>query len=161
MSIISQELIYAIRNEYVLDWRGIHGISHFQRVREIGLRLAKQTGAKANLVELFAFLHDAKRRNDHVDPKHGARAARFARHLRGSIFFLSDHECEILDYACRFHTKGLTEADVTVQVCWDSDRLDLGRAGIRPKAKYLCTPQAQDPKFIARAYRRSVFNVVA
>jgi len=29
------------------------------------------------------------------------------------------------------------DADPTVQTCWDADRLDLGRVGIKPAARYL------------------------
>ncbi|MFM7531655.1 MAG: hypothetical protein ACKO5J_04035, partial [Rubrivivax sp.] len=53
------------------------------------------------------------------------------------------------------HSSGLTEADVTVQTCWDADRLDLGRVGIRPSPRYLCTPAARQPETIARAYAAS------
>jgi hypothetical protein len=34
--------------------------------------------------------------------------------------------------ACAGHTTGRWHPDPTVQACWDSDRLDLLRAGIRP-----------------------------
>lgn len=32
--------------------------------------------------------------------------------------------------ALAYHSDGYTEGDITVQVCWDADRLDLGRVGI-------------------------------
>ena len=44
----------------------------------------------------------------------------------------------ILHYACVHHTDGLTEGDVSVQACWDADRLDWGRVGIRPAPLRLC-----------------------
>jgi hypothetical protein len=44
MNVISQDLIKEIRNQYRLNWHGIHGISHFLRVRDIGIRLAETTG---------------------------------------------------------------------------------------------------------------------
>ena len=156
MTIISQTLIDEIRNQYALNWHGIHGINHLLRVHEIGVTLAEMNGAKRHVVELFAFLHDAKRRNDSYDPKHGPRAAKFARKLQGSYFQISIEDLELLEYACHYHTKGLTEADITVQTCWDSDRLDLGRVGIMPKVKYLCTEQAKDPGIIQWAHKRSV-----
>ena len=96
------------------------------------LGIAEQTGADPQVVELFAFLHDSQRLNDGRDPQHGARAARFAATLRGSLVTLPDDEFELLRYACAFHTDGLIEADVTVQTCWDADRLDLGRIGVMP-----------------------------
>jgi uncharacterized protein len=150
-----EELITAIRSEYALPWNGTHGISHWTRVRENGLRLAMLTGADPHVVELFAYLHDSKRLNERRDPGHGARAAGFARTLQGSIIHLSDESLELLIYACAYHTDGLIEADVTVQTCWDADRLDLGRVGIKPQARYLCTSAARDAEMIEWALARS------
>ena len=42
------------------------------------------------------------------------------------------------------HSDGRVDADVTVQTCWDADRLDLGRVGKRPDPRLLCTPAARD-----------------
>jgi uncharacterized protein len=150
-----EELIVAIRDEYVLPWNGVHGISHWMRVRENGLYLAEKTGADPQVVELFACLHDSKRRNEFRDPGHGARAAQFVRTLQGSVIDIADEALEQLVYACAYHTDGLTKADVTVQTCWDADRLDLGRVGIRPQARYLCTPAARDASVIQWAFARS------
>jgi uncharacterized protein len=149
------QVIAAIRKEYVLSWNGIHGISHWARVRENGLQLARLTGADPRIVELFAYLHDSKRINDRRDPGHGQRAALYARALQGSVIRLSDEDLELLVYACAYHTDGLIEADVTVQTCWDADRLDLGRVGIQPKARYLCTSAARNVEMIEWALARS------
>jgi uncharacterized protein len=153
---ITKELIREIRRGFCLDWRGIHGVRHWARVREIGLLLATLNGAKVEVVELFAFLHDSRRRNEGSDPHHGVRASNFANELRGSLINLSDHDFELLSYACVRHSEGFTEADVTVQTCWDADRLDLGRAGIKPNPLYLCTPNAKDSILIEWAYQRSL-----
>ena len=69
-------------------------------------------------------LHDTQRRNERRDPSHGRRAARYAKSLRGVWFDLSDKEMELLTEALKYHSDGYTEADITVQVCWDADRLD-------------------------------------
>ena len=45
--------------------------------------------------------------------------------------------------ACHLHTDGHTEGDLTLQTCWDADRLDLGRVGIVPKPDLLCTDAAR------------------
>ena len=150
-----EHLIELIRGQYILNWHGIHGINHWHRVRVNGLRLAERTGADLDVIELFAFFHDSCRFNDGYDPGHGGRAADFLTSLHGTAFKLPDESLELLTFACRYHTDGLTEADVTVQTCWDADRLDLGRVGIKPEAKYLCTGVAQDPEIIDWAYRRS------
>ena len=85
---ITPSLIEAIRTRYALEWHGIHGVSHWARVRNNGLKLADLTGANRQVVELFAFLHDSCRLNDGYDREHGRRAARFAESL------LDTHICE-------------------------------------------------------------------
>ena len=52
---------------------------------------------------------------------------------------LRDHDFDMLYYAIDRHSDGLIDGDITVRTCWDADRLDLGRVGIKPDAKYLCT----------------------
>ena len=152
---VHQDLVKVVQQGYALRLEGIHGIAHWTRVRTNGLRLAELTGANPEIVELFALLHDSKRLNDGQDPKHGARAAQFAASLRGSLLTLSDKEFELLRFACEFHTDGLTEAEITVQTCWDADRLDLGRVGIRPDPRYLCTTAARESAMIEWAVSQS------
>lgn len=155
MAGVHRELVALVRSRYVLDWDGIHGVSHWARVRVIGLRLARETGADTKVVELFAFLHDSCRTNDGDDPEHGPRAARLARELNSSLLSLDPHRLGLLEDACRDHTLGFTTGDVTVQTCWDADRLDLGRVGIRPHASRLCTEAARAPAMIDWAWQRS------
>ena len=78
---ISRALMDTIRRGFALSLEGIHGEAHWARVNENGLRLAHETGADVEVVELFAFLHDAKRQNDGWDREHGQRAAEFVRGL--------------------------------------------------------------------------------
>ena len=152
---ISQDLKAIIEQGFALHLDGIHGEAHWTRVRNCGLRLAERTGADPVVVELFALLHDSKRLNDGHDPQHGARAAQFAASLRGSLLDLPDSAFELLRFACEYHTDGLTEADVTVQTCWDADRLDLGRIGIRPDPRRLCTLAAKESATIEWAIAQS------
>jgi len=139
----------------MISWDGIHGGAHMARVLENGLRVADESGSNVEVVTLFAYLHDSKRMNNGKDPEHGARGADFAKTLRGSLITLDDAAFDLLEYAIRHHTDGMTEADVTVQTCWDADRLDLGRIGIKPDPAYLCTPTAKRPDIIQWAYGRS------
>ena len=159
MAVLSRELIQVIRKQFVLNWRGLHGAPHWVRVRENGLRLAETTGANTKVVELFAFLHDSRRLNDDSDYEHGKRAALFAQSLAGSLFELTESELEDLLTACRGHSDGLREGSVTVLTCWDADRLDLGRVGIKPNPHYLCTAAARDPLTIEWAYKRSIHRL--
>jgi uncharacterized protein len=156
---IEKQLVEIIRAQFKLDWHGIHGANHWARVRENGLRLAETTGAKVDVVELFAFLHDSRRNHDGIDPEHGERAADFADDLRTQgVIELSESDFDLLDLACAEHSDGFTEADITVQTCWDADRLDLGRVGIRPHPRYLCTNVAKSPSIIEWAFIRSAFS---
>ncbi len=156
MTLITPALIDTLRQQFELDWGGIHGASHWTRVRVNGLRLAGITGANTRVIEYFAFLHDSRRLNDGWDPEHGSRAAEFAASLRGTQVELSDEEFDLLHLACSLHSDGKTEADVTVQCCWDADRLDLGRVGIRPHPERLCSDAAKDPELIEWAHGRSL-----
>ncbi len=127
------------------------------RVCENGLYLAQKNGANQTVVALFAFTHDMDRRSDIGDFGHGKRAAqRIQAELQGKYFQLSPEELKQLVQAVAEHTNGFTQASVTVQTCWDADRLDLGRAGIKPSPRRLCTPEAKDPETIEWAYRRSL-----
>ncbi|XZE56384.1 hypothetical protein SH139x_002495 [Planctomycetaceae bacterium SH139] len=153
-------ILNAILDEYVLPLDGDHGIAHWARVLENGLQLAKETGANVEVVSLFAVLHDSRRINEFTDPEHGPRAAEFAAELRGSVFDLDDHAFRLLHRACEGHTHELTHPDITIQTCWDSDRLDLGRVGIMPHPSRLCTEVAKRPETIQRADGRASFGVV-
>lgn len=150
------ELLRILKEQFALDWGGIHGVSHWERVRENGSRLAGLTGAKLRVVELFALLHDSRRENDGRDPEHGSRAADFARTLAGSVFDLGPFDLDLLVSACRDHSKGFMDGDVTVMTCWDADRLDLGRVGMTPNPRRLCTAAARDPAMIEWAFERSL-----
>jgi uncharacterized protein len=140
---------------HALGDRGFHGKDHWLRVLLNGRRLAAETGANLHVVELFALLHDSCRENENHDADHGRRAAVYAHDLRGTWFNATDAEMDLLTLACELHSDGYTEADITVQTCWDADRLDLGRVGIRPSALYLCTEVARRGDVIAAAYGRS------
>lgn len=150
-----KRLFDAIRAGYALDWDGIHGASHWARVRENGLRLAEATGARTDVVELFAFLHDARRVNDAIDFAHGARGAALARALRGDAFELDDAGMDLLLEACTCHTDGMLTDDATLGTCWDADRLDLPRVWITPRPELLCTAAARDPRIREWARKRA------
>lgn len=153
-------VLNAILEDYALPLGGDHGISHWARVLENGLKLAEATGANVEVVSLFAVLHDSRRINEVTDPDHGPRAAAFAAELRGNVFDLDDHEFRLLHRACEGHTHERTHPDVTIQTCWDSDRLDLGRVGIMPHPSRLCTEVAKRPETIKWADGRASFGVV-
>ena len=149
-------LLRFLRDQFRLDWHGIHGAAHWARVRVNGLAMAKANGARADVVELFALLHDSQRQHEGHDRRHGPRAADFVAGLNGDYFKLDSTGLEMLVYACRHHSDGMMEGDVTVQTCWDADRLDLARVGIWPDPDRLCTEAAREPLFLERAIERSL-----
>jgi uncharacterized protein len=153
-------ILHAVLEDYALPWGGNHGVAHWARVFENGLRLAGETGADVEVVRLFAVLHDSRRVNESTDPDHGPRAAEFARMLRGRLFDLPEPEFRLLYRACAGHTHERTHPDITIQTCWDADRLDLGRVGITPHPSRLCTDVAKRPATIQWADGRATFGVV-
>ena len=142
-SLITQEFIQFARGHFELDWAGIHGAAHWARVRRNGLESAASEGANPKVIEYFAFTHDLCRHDDFMDAGHGRRAAKLARKLNGRLIHLDDSELELLTEACSHHSKGFIKADITVQCCWDADRLDLTRLGIAIDSKRLCTHTAK------------------
>lgn len=126
-------------SEFQLGTFTAHDQDHWQRVESYGLYLAAETGADIEVVRLFAWIHDSQRENESYDPEHGPRAAAWARRNCGDRFHLTPEQLELLDLACRDHELGLTSDNVTIGVCWDSDRLDLDRVGKTPDPKYLST----------------------
>lgn len=153
-------IVHAILEDYPLPRHGTHGVGHWARVLENGLRLAQATGAVIEVVQLFAVFHDSRRINECEDWGHGQRGADLAVELRGALFDLSDADFALLYQACAEHTDGLTEGDVTVQTCWDADRLDLGRVGMPPDPRRLCTAAAKAVTMRKWADGRACFEVV-
>jgi len=121
----------------------LHGLGHWERVRENGLSLASVTdGADPEVVGLFALFHDSMRVNDGHDPDHGRRGSALAREL-ARLLPLEQWQLEQLTTACDGHTDGFVSDDPTVGACWDADRLDLPRVRIQPEARLLSTAAAR------------------
>ena len=55
--------------------------------------------------------------------RNGPGAAQWAERLRGHSIDLDDAQFEMLTEACRYHTSGRTEGEISVQTCWDAGRL--------------------------------------
>ena len=157
---IAKELIAAIISQLAINPHGLHGLGHWARVYENGMRLAARTGADPEVVALFALFHDSRRRSETTDPEHGPRGAMLAEQLRGTLFQLDDEPLRLLRTACRLHTAARTHEHVTVQTCFDADRLDLARTGKTVDPLFLCTEPAKDPQIIAWATGQSIARIV-
>ncbi len=144
-----------VRENFRLNWHGVHGVSHWARVRLNGLLLAKESGAIPRVIEYFAFLHDSCREGEGFDPEHGLRAVDFARSIRSRCIDLNDQEFELLLESMAEHTHGRGHEDVTVATCWDADRLDLARVGIVPDPRRLLTRMARRRDVIRNASDRA------
>jgi uncharacterized protein len=147
-------IVRVILDGYVLPVQGLHGVVHWARVLENGLRIAETNDADQEVVTLFAVFHDARRIDEDRDDGHGLRGAEFARSLRGELVHLDDDRFDLLFEACRLHTDGFIAGDRTLLTCWDADRLDLGRVGITPDPRLLGTKAGRD--LLAWAHVRSV-----
>ena len=140
------ELWALAARRFTLGPSSLHGPDHWQRVERNALELAPHTpGVDALIVRLFAVLHDSNRHNESWDPEHGARAADWARALSESatLFHLDAVRLELLCDAMVRHDKGQTSADPTIGTCWDADRLDLPRVGIRPATRFMSTAEGK------------------
>ncbi len=146
-------LIALIKGEFKLEWGGIHGANHWARVLHHGKTIGELRQADLLVVELFGFLHDSCRLNDGRDPQHGQRAADFAHGIHGDFYQLTPKQLDALCYAMHHHSGGEVSTNATIQTCWDSDRLDLGRVGIIPSPKFISVEGAQ---FIDYAFELSL-----
>jgi uncharacterized protein len=88
-------ILHAVLEEYNLPLHGHHGVTHWARVLENGLRLAQETEANCEVVLLFAVFHDSRSVNEDTDPELGQRGADFAAELRGSLFDLPEKKIPV------------------------------------------------------------------
>jgi len=142
---MNKALLQRIKNQFQLNLYSDHGISHWERVNDIGLYLSKETGADTIVVSLFAFLHDSKRINEDYDPEHGVNAALFASELYNEkLLAITVGQLTDLVTACKFHSQSEVKSNnITIATCWDADRLDLWRLGVTPDPEYLFSSAAK------------------
>ncbi|NNJ27025.1 hypothetical protein [Alienimonas chondri] len=141
---VNEELISDVLTHMLHEGSGIHGLWHWRRVERNGLFLAAREGGDAKVVALFALFHDSQRLNDSSDPEHGERGGRLAAefHATGRLPITLE-QLDTLIEACHRHTDVRHSPAPTIQCCWDADRLDLTRIGVRPDPAYLNTPTAK------------------
>lgn len=140
------EVIQQLRVRATAKASVVHGIDHWQRVAWNGLTLARETTAvDRDVVLAFALFHDAMRADDGWDPDHGQRGARLARDVWDAVDGLGAAQLELLDVACRDHSRVATTAEPTLAACWDADRLDLWRIGRPIDPQRLSTAAARRP----------------
>ncbi len=143
--LVLNAIVEKVRRQFKLNINSLHGAPHWQRVKEIGFYLGRGTLVDLEVIRLFALLHDSKRENEYYDAEHGARAAEYVLELsRLGTLNLRKEQVQKLAYACRYHSDKKTEGDdLTIQTCWDADRLDLYRMGEIPNPAFLYTEAAK------------------
>lgn len=150
---MNDTILKAIIDQYALDLHSVHGIDHWKRVARIGEYLYQHTKADILVTILFAYIHDAKREDELYDPEHGLRAALFAKDLYDTgLLVITQQQLSQLMFSCKYHSdRTIKSDDITIQTCWDSDRLDLWRVGEETNPSYLNTDIAKQQKTIEYA----------
>ena len=142
------DLIEQIKYDFKIDYYGDHGINHWRRVYANTQKLSEHYNIESEVFELFALLHDSKRHDEFEDKHHGVRAAGYVQKLsRDGAITLDAKDTKRLIYACTNHTTSDKNDplynDLIVQICFDSDRLDIGRVGYVVDPNYLATDYAK------------------
>jgi len=145
------DLVDEVQRQAPLVASADHGDHHWRLVAWVGAELLEEIGGGDPVVVLlFALFHDSQRESEYNDPEHAPRGAALANRLlneRGLDMATIDK----VDVACSLHTEADPTTDLTLGICWDSDRLNLWRVGIEPNPAYLSTSAARKPQRIGWA----------
>ena len=139
---IDQGVLHLLRKESSFFDSPIHGIKHWKTVERNAHYLASFNNADKEVLSYFAYFHDCMRKNEARDKGHGPRGAAFAKKHR-DLIPLNDIQFKQLTDACKGHTYGKRPECVTINTCWDADRLDLLRVGTIPDADRLYNEEAK------------------
>lgn len=145
---VSPTVIEQVLAQYRCDLGGYHGAAHWDRVLYNALTLFVRTEDKYkihfNTLPYFALFHDSQRFDEGHDLSHGMRAATYIeKNFSATRLGLSRFEYKRLIDACFGHTTERISRDPTIAICWDADRLDLGRVGVIPDPSYFSTEEAK------------------
>ena len=66
-----------------------------------------------------------------------------AEFCKGKDFEIDEASFDRLHYACCWHTHEDSSDESTIGTCWDADRLDLVRVGIKPDPDYMSSDPAK------------------
>jgi uncharacterized protein len=64
--------------------------------------------------------------------------------MRGRLFELDDSRFELIYEAIAQHADGCTSRDITIGTCFDADRMDLPRVGIKLDPAYFSNWQVRN-----------------
>lgn len=145
-----------VANRWQLD--GVHGMPHWRRVERNGELLATPE-CDLTVIRCFAYLHDSCRCDNQSDLEHGPRAALFIDTLRNNYLKgLNDQQIALLKEAVEKHTSHHHCSSPTINACFDADRLDLIRVGIRPDPKKMASEKGRQYAANFEEYMRTSGN---
>jgi len=126
------------------DMGETHGVEHWDRVARFG-RMLYQEGADMDVILAFAYLHDSERKDNAMDIEHGKRASLLIDKIRETeLKALNDEQIAKLKRACELHTIEHRTGDITIDICFDADRMDLLRVGITPSPDRMATKRGAE-----------------
>ena len=135
-----------------------HGVEHWDRVAKFG-QMLYQEGADMDVIMAFAYLHDIERENNAVDDEHGLRASVYIDTIRYTeLSALSDEQIAKLKRACELHTIEHRTGDITIDTCFDADRMDLLRVGILPDPRRMATKRGAE--LVADPYYEKYYHEI-
>lgn len=146
-----KNLLYFTRGTLCFDSK-FHGADHWLRVERnaMSLVICGLLDADILVCRAFALIHDCKREEDGYDEEHGRRSGMMVRAIENMNlpwWGLNHRQTMELAFACEEHTVARNTPGhgytLTQQVCFDADRLDLGRVGLWPDPEYLFTHRAK------------------
>lgn len=122
----------------------IHGVEHWDRVARFGHMLWVE-GADMDVIMAFAYLHDSERDGDGDDYLHGPKASKLVDKIRDTLLkALTDEQIKKLKQACEQHTIVHQTGDITIDICFDADRMDLLRVGVLPLSDRMATKKGAE-----------------
>lgn len=157
-NLIPKNTLKDILEEYELDLKeSFDGIDHISRVIENGIILSEINGSNLNVIIVYAFFHNIKKKNNEQDIGHAERSANFLRHYESELN-LTEEEFDTVYDACKDHSDILFNENKDIADCWDADRLDIMRKGLYPNKEKLNSIAAKNPGIITWAMKRSMNN---
>ena len=133
----------------------MHGFEHIYRVSEMAFNFAlRECPDCANEIFIGACLHDIGRDNDDFDKNHGIKRMVICNEIINKYF--NDYKNQDVNWAIKYHTKGVTSKNPVIGCILDADRIDLLRHKIIPKEKLLSTNCAKE---MLRKILNSISNI--
>ena len=121
-------------NKIISSRAGAHGIDHIMRVRKVALEIAEREGARKDIVEAMALLHDLVRYEDEREQESVEETIKQAKEILNKTEMPDDDKSIILDgiESHSLHSKARKEpSTLEAKILFDADKIDsVGRIGV-------------------------------